>query len=756
MDLHSRKISFNFLSIVSLSYCLSLSASSAAIIGGNANGPFPYAAILSETGEPTSIQLTNENGYIFSVGINSFGDAIVGGTRNGNLDAYAVHISSTGILTELSPLPAAGSILAVAINNQGNGLIGGNSLGNLTPPYPAYLAGVNSSGMLTLASGDPLPAEGFIQTISLNDSGYGIIGGDDNGNPYAALVSPAVIVSPLTGTNLPTPSGRIESVSINSSRNGIIGGSHAAGASYVSLVNSSGVTSSLSGPGLPIFGGTIFEVDINDSGNAIIGGTEDNSTNYYAALVSSSGYTTALSGDFPSGTSGEINAVAINNSGAGIIGGQEGITNLVYAAIVSPTGATTKIALNFAGTGYINSVAINDAGVGLIGGNDDMNEPFAAIISPTGIVTKVTGPLHPTQGEIQSVASDSMLEAIVPTSFAPTSSFAEALFAFSAELLSNHSYFHHRMNLWRKQPVKDQKIGLVADASSDPILRDSCRKNESKFSIWLDAFVANIHQNQRASTPKSTNWMTGTMLAVDYLGIQDVCIGGGVAYAFADVRIGNGLGNAKYNQEYLTLYGSWSTDHFFLNLAAWGGIYQLENVRHTLGQITSTANINGWLFLPHLEMSLPFSPSASWLIIDPLVMFDWANNWQGEVREYGPSGIDLQMDDQYTSILRSEVGVRFFEMIQCRWGRLVLAEKGSYVNKTPFHTGAQTAFFAGSISSFQVETFSNQIQNLGVIQFHAEFIPDNAKYPYGSINYQGEFGSSSQNNLISLEIGKNF
>lgn len=137
-------------------------------------------------------------------------------------------------------------------------------------------------------------------------------------------------------------------------------------------------------------------------------------------------------------------------------------------------------------------------------------------------------------------------------------------------------------------------------------------------------------------------------------------------------------------------------------------------------------------------------------------MFDWANNWQGRVNESGASGFNVILGDQYTSLLRSEVGLRFFEALQYSWGSLLLLEKGSWVTRLPFHAGSVQTSFVGSISSFSIELFSDKTENLGAIELNVQFLPGTNKHPYGAINYQGEFSSSYQNHLISLEIGKDF
>ena len=98
-----------------------------------------------------------------------------------------------------------------------------------------------------------------------------------------------------------------------------------------------------------------------------------------------------------------------------------------------------------------------------------------------------------------------------------------------------------------------------------------------------------------------TNWIGGAMVAFDYQGIQNAAIGGGGAYAYNYVHLADSIGHATFNQEFITLYGSWKAEHLYVHAALWGGLYQLYNERHSIAKITSTAHINGWLLSPHLE-----------------------------------------------------------------------------------------------------------------------------------------------------------
>ena len=202
------------------------------IIGGrDNNNTTPYAAFVSPEGVATILtgQVTQGNGRIFSVAINSSGVGIIGGDENrtgaiGTGSPYAAIVSREGVARRLAGQLTQGNgfIPSVAINSFGTAIIGGVDNGNTTP----YAALVSPEAVATILTGQVTQGTGIINSVAINSSGVGIIGGIENTNrAYQALVSPTGVATRLTG-QVPNPAanGRIVSVAINSSGCGIIGG----------------------------------------------------------------------------------------------------------------------------------------------------------------------------------------------------------------------------------------------------------------------------------------------------------------------------------------------------------------------------------------------------------------------------------------------------------------------------------------------------------------------------------------------------
>jgi len=272
--------------------------------------------------------------------------------------------------------------------------------------------------------------------------------------------------------------------------------------------------------------------------------------------------------------------------------------------------------------------------------------------------------------------------------------------------------------------------------------------------LWGSPFGLYVHHKKEDSFPAIRDRSFGGIIGFDYLGWKEIILGAGGAYAYQNVGYSDNFGKARVNQEFLTFYGAWYRKHIAIQGALWGGLYQMHNTRKTLGFISSTSHVNGWLFSPHLEISSPFQ--QKYITIEPFVMFDWVNNWQGSVKESGEADFNLRIDRHYVSLLRSEIGLHFLESFQFKKGDLTFDESLSYVNKTPFKAKSISTYYVGSISTFNLQMFSNRTVNLGALRLSTRFTPTSLTPPYVYLTYQGEFGSKLLSHTLALEVGKQF
>lgn len=684
-----------------------------ALIGGQ--GDAPYAAFIEENGTIVKLPELPLSGLTYRVAINSEGNGLIGGTNGSK--AYAAQVSPDGMLNPVSGLMSPGEIYTVAINHAGNGIIGGGHVVSNVP----YAALVSCQGTVTPLN---LPANGLIYGVAISNSGEGIVGGQGPSNSaYAGIVSREGAVVQVNG--LPS-TGAIFWVASNSSKTKFIGGQSDTNA-YAAFISPQGILLPVSN--LPA--GLNYSVALNDSGQAVMGGTAANLP--YAALVAPDGSAQKIRG-LPSST-GIIYNVAINPSGTGVIAGFA--ANKPYAALVYPNGGLVPLKGLPEGDGFVDGAAIHETGVAMIGGSES-NKPFVGVVAPNGNISYLNG--LPANGQINSISLASF-KGIVPKSIGPFDSWANTQYALN-DALNQHCIIHRNNN----------NKGCSCSGAMPPFYFDN-----GNSSVWMSVLGSHVREKSHRSIPSFTNGITGVILGYDYLGIRNMVIGGGLAYAHNSVRYSNSGGKAAIDQEYAVIYATHSGPTFYVNLALWGGVFQTNNKRRTLGFITSTARPTGWNLSPHVEISCPMLiSSCQQNVFDPFVSVDWSNNWQNNYCEKGSSGLNISLNDQHTSILRSEFGLRFYETFEFSWGNLLLEEKLSYVNRTPIHRKKANAAFIGSLSSFTVDTLNPSALNQGIYQVHAECSPSCLNSIYASLDFQGSFGTQISSQTLTFSIGKSF
>ncbi len=777
-----------------------------------------YAAVVAPTALKTPIFVDIPIGFILGVAINTSGLGIIGGQQIidpmlSTTSPYAAFVSSSGITTLIPTGIVNGGIFAVAINGSGQSLIGGQVITDMPMmgDGPAYAAFVSPSSIVPTPISTGLP-NASISAAAINASGHGFIGGRDIAlsDAYVAFVS----TSSSTATQITTGivGGSINNIAINASGQGIIVGNDGASVQYAAIVSSSS-TMAVSIP-LGIIDGGLIAVAINDSGQGLIGGSSNLGANAYAARVFAS---TATAYPISLGiAAGNIVGASINSSSHGLLGGIDNV-NGPYAAFVSPDGIATRIALGHS-SGIINSVAINEFGQGLIGGTDTTpgyDVPYAAIVFPSGLAIPLNIGL--TNGAIYSVAILNLIPTeslsgnnlvfanyinenapqnaiyFVPAFYNGTleealesaapirngASFYTAtsnLFYLTGNLsthLRNHSSILNRRsartsNVSAAAKTEDQLVAsLFMPKKSKPAAEpcavvEPCEEKNNGYSIWFDAIGALAYQQEQNETAAFHPSTGGAVLAFDGAPCQYTRVGGGASYLFTHISESRGSGHSNINQENLFLYASWDNQKFYVDGALFGGLFQMDQVRkiHMTGfDFKASSDPSGWQLLPHIELGYnldwPNCAQDFELIVDPFIMVDWANAWQGSYKEKGSGPFITEQKHHYASLLRTEVGFRFYEILFFECWNLVFQEKGSYVNTQSFGAGKVNAFLIGSPGSFTVETLSSA-QNLGVAQFMMIFAPHNPRYPSSTIFYQGEFGTKYQSHQLNLEFAWNF
>lgn len=277
------------------------------------------------------------------------------------------------------------------------GILGGQDNG---APWAAFL---DSSGNLHPVEPTLFPPGGNILSVDINTRGMAILGGfDNNSMAYAALTQGPNNIIPVVG--LPTNAAQTNSVAINNANQATL--ITASPTFFAASVKPDGTVT-------PFFDVTAYSAQgyttaINNQGHRFFGG-QTTSDNAYGFIVDPSGQSLVFHNGPPPGFyfTSSINASAIS-----ITGGGDGSSSGSWASFVYPDG--TEVQLPVSGgplpaptNSQIRSVSINDSGNALIGGfNNTGTVPYAALVNSAGNVTNlpVSGDSLPATGEILSVS----------------------------------------------------------------------------------------------------------------------------------------------------------------------------------------------------------------------------------------------------------------------------------------------------------------------------------------------------------------
>jgi uncharacterized protein with beta-barrel porin domain len=280
--------------------------------------------------------------------------------------------------------------------------------------------------------------------------------------------------------------------------------------------------------------------------------------------------------------------------------------------------------------------------------------------------------------------------------------------------------------------------------------------------VWATPFGEYAKEKSQQQTPAFHLGVGGIVLGMDKMLESGNVVGFGGSYVFTHVHEEDDAGNSNINQGFITSYGSLHASEWYFDLAIWGGYYAARNQRNISFygvDREAKATIKGWQLAPHFEVGYDGLWRKDHCIscwgLEPFLMTDWVANWERGFHEHGAGSFNMGQKKRFSSLLRSETGLRFHETFEFNGGRIVLREKGSYAYQKTFHTGKISAFLLDSSGSFTVNTLT-AAQNLGVVELSMLFLPKHEKMPYLDLRYQGEFGSRYQSHQGMLELGKEF
>ncbi len=295
--------------------------------------------------------------------------------------------------------------------------------------------------------------------------------------------------------------------------------------------------------------------------------------------------------------------------------------------------------------------------------------------------------------------------------------------------------------------------GLLAFNRSPRKTMDTPPKNTNS-QIWGMGFGQFSSQNAQDQTPGFDFNSGGVFLAYDYGNTDQGCIGALAGYAHSSIHEHQSMGNSHLNAGYLSIYGMRCFSDFFIDAAIWGEYMSVDQKRIISFpgfKETAKSSFHAEQIDLHFGMGYDFNINSG--TIEPFGLLDWVFEWDPSYSEKGAAPYNMRISSRTSWMLRLETGLNGYHTTTCSWGVFIAQAKLSYVYKKPHHVGYLNAAIVSAPSSLIVEAFTAQ-QSL--ISPGVELFWQANWNGYGSISYDGEFGSGYSSNQFYGKIGYSF
>lgn len=481
-------------------------------------------------------------------------------------------------------------------------------------------------------------------------------------------------------------------------------------------INSSG-TSSVTVNGVASLAGTL-EIDLNS--NATPG--------QYTVLTSS-------------GITGTFDSVTINGATSN------------YSLSYLPVGAPTFVQFDLLGfypydsslsteglrgnnlrvANYLNALAPHADALGLTDQFDLLND------LPPSQYQKALQSISPSRNSIPTFASQNVM------------------FMFS-ESLNSHFTKQRLARKHSKNPHAQETASLesnellVINRSPRQTIYTPPKNTGSQ--LWTMGFGQFSHQSSQDQNPAFDFNTGGFFVAYDYGNTDQGCIGGLAGYAYSSIHEHHSMGNSHLNAGYLSVYGTRYLSNFFIDVAIWGDYMSVDQKRAiSFPGFRKTAKSSYHAKQMDIHLGTGYDFNRNTVTIEPFGLLDWVSQWDPSYSEKGAAPYNMKISSKTSWMLRFETGLNGYKTTTYPWGIFIAQAKLSYIYKKPHNVGYTNAAIVSAPASFIVESFTVD-QNL--ISPGIELFWQTTWNGYGSISYNGEFGSGYNSNQFYVKLGYSF
>ncbi len=351
------------------------------------------------------------------------------------------------------------------------------------------------------------------------------------------------------------------------------------------------------------------------------------------------------------------------------------------------------------------------------------------------------------------------LKAISPSRNSISTFAAQNLMFMFSESLNSHFTKrrlarNHNKKRYAKETAFVADCAFLADNQPSPRQTIYAPPKNTNSQIWAMGFGQFSSQSSQDQTPGFNFNSGGFFTAYDYGNTDQGCIGALAGYAHASVHEYRSMGNSHLDAGYLSVYGTRYFSNFFIDAAIWGqymNVKQKRTISFPGFRKTSKSAFNAEQLDLHFGTGYDFNINS--LTIEPFGLLDWVHEWDPSYSEKGAAPYNMKISSRTSWMLRFETGLNGFKTSTYNWGIFIAQAKLSYVYKKPHHVGHLNTAIVSAPGSLVVEAFTAE-QSL--VSPGVELFWQTNWNGYGSISYDGEFGSGYSSNQFYGKIGYSF
>jgi hypothetical protein len=489
--------------------------------------------------------------------------------------------------------------------------------------------------------------------------------------------------------------------------------------------------------------GSLVHIEINSSGTSLVQVTEAASL---AGILEIDLDPSALPGTYhvltSSGITGTFDSVAFTG------------TTPNYSLSYLPIGSPTFVQFDFLGITPPSNPTLSTQG---LRGNNLRVANYLNRLGPDANALGLTDQFELLNG-LSFSQYQNALEAISPVRNSSSTFVAQnVMFMFSESLASHFTKRRLAGNSSKNRYAEETAFVagnelLVGKQSPRNTIYAPAKNTDSQ--LWAMGFGQFSRQNSQDQTPAFNFNTGGFLVAYDYGNSDQGCIGALAGYAHSSVQQKHSMGNSDLDAGYLSIYGMRSFSDFFIDAAIWGEYMSVDQERTiSFPGFDETAQSFYYAEQLDLHFGTGYDFNINTGTIEPFGLLDWVVEWDPSYTEKGAIPYNMTISSRTSWMLRFETGLNGYQTSTYNWGVFIARGKLSYVYKKPHHVGHLNAVIVSAPASFGVEAFTVQ-QSL--ISPAIELFWQTNWNGYGSISYDGEFGSGYASNQFYGKIGYSF